>query len=186
MGHLIDDDLAIELYIWLGESEKLPGHEGISTGRPFSSALPSDQIKAVRTYFAEYHLEYFRQRQYPRFPSRLHAASLFATRIDAEIFRDRHPQSVSGKNLVRARSQGNYLCSFHDASWLDYLHLPHSLSLAEFDTIAAHYWQGQLVEDIAPNYAEQRWREPPVIEALFRGSLVTIAQSHGFPDQRSP
>ncbi|HMW17812.1 MAG TPA: hypothetical protein PK981_03905 [Accumulibacter sp.] len=177
MGHLIDDDQTIELYIWLGTNERLSGDGGIPAAKPLSSALSADKVKAVRNYFAEYHLEYFRQRQYSHFPSRLHACSLFATRTDAEMFGDRHPPSIDGKNLVQTRSQGPYLCSFHDASWLDYLHLPHSLSLAELDTIAAYYWQGVLVEQVAPRYAEQPWREPPVIEALFRGSLVKVGES---------
>jgi hypothetical protein len=74
---------------------------------------------------------------------------LFATRVDAETFRAKHPARVFGKTLTSARSKGAYICSFHDSSWLDYLRLPHNLSLSTLDTIANHYWKGALVEERA-------------------------------------
>jgi hypothetical protein len=76
--------------------------------------------------------------------------------------------------LVRARSKGRYVCSFHDASWLDYLRLPHSLSLSTLDEIANHYWKGALVEEVGLTFLNERWREPPVIEALFQGTLEPL------------
>lgn len=72
----------------------------------------------MQNYFAEYHLEYYRQRRYNHFPSRLHALLLFATRTDAMTFRSKHPQRVFAKSLVCAKTKGAYICSFHDASWL--------------------------------------------------------------------
>lgn len=76
-----------------------------------------------------------------------------------------------------ARSKGAYLCSFHDSSWLDYLRLPHNLSLSTLDTIANHYWKGALVEEAGLTFMNERWREPPVIEALFQGTLEAVAAS---------
>jgi hypothetical protein len=108
---------------------------------------------------------------------RLHALLLFATRVDAETFRSKHPARVFGKHLTRARSKGAYICSFHDASWLDYLRLPHSLSLATLDEVANHYWKGTLVEEAGLTFMNERWRDPPVIEALFQGSLEPVPRS---------
>jgi hypothetical protein len=170
MGHLISDSAPLELYAWLDPAADLPGWD-ILTGNPFGSALPEDQFSTVQNYFAEYHLEYYRQRLYKDFPSRLHALLLFATRVDAENFRAKHAARVFGQTLVRARSAGPYVVSFHDSSWLDYLRLPHSLSLATLDEISRHYWQGALVEDAGLSFMNERWREPPVIEALFQGTL---------------
>jgi len=170
MDHLLKDSTTLELYAWLDDDAELPGWD-ILVGNPFGRSLPEDQFTTVQNYFAEYHLEYFRQRLYRQFPSRLHALLLFATRIDAETFRHKHPARVFGKALVRARSRGAYLCSFHDASWLDYLRLPHSLSLSALDEIANHYWRGALVEEVGLTFLNERWREPPVIEALFQGTL---------------
>ncbi|SBT06170.1 conserved hypothetical protein [Candidatus Accumulibacter aalborgensis] len=173
MGHVLKDSAPLELYAWLDEDAELPGWD-ILVGNPFGSSLPKDQFTTVQNYFAEYHLEYFRQRLYQHFPSRLHALLLFATRIDAETFQARHPARVFGKALVRARSTGAYLCSFHDSSWLDYLRLPHNLSLATLDTVASYYWRGALVEETGLTYMNERWREPAVIEALFQGRLEPV------------
>ena len=109
------------------------------------------------------------------FPSRLHALLLFATKVDAENFRTKHPSRVFGKYLVRARSKGTYTVSFHDSSWLDYLRLPHSLSLSSLDEVSNYYWKGTLVEEIGLRFMDEPWWEPPVIEALFQGKLEPVS-----------
>ena len=170
MGHLIKDSAPLELFAWLDPEAELPGWD-VLTGNPFGSLLPEDQFTTVRNYFAEYHLEYYRQRLYGNFPSRLHALLLFATRTDAENFRHKHPDRVFGKFLVCAHSQGPYTVSFHDSSWLDYLRLPHSLSLAALDEVADYYWSGKTVEEFGLTFMNEPWQEPPVIEALYQGAL---------------
>ncbi|WP_295510192.1 hypothetical protein [Accumulibacter sp.] len=181
MDHLLKDSATLELYAWLDADAELPGWD-ILVDNPFADSLPEDRIATVQNYFAEYHLEYFRQRLYQHFPSRLHAVVLFATRVDAETFRAKHPARVFGRALTRARSTGAYVCSFHDSSWLDYLRLPHSLSLSTLDEIANHYWKGALVEEVGLTFMNERWREAPVIEALFQGTLeaVTTPQQSGW------
>lgn len=183
MDNLIKDTATLELSAWLEPGADMPGWD-ILKGSPFGAALaspeggaplPGGQLTAVQNYFAEYHLEYFRQRRFNHFPSRLHALLLFATRTDAMTFRGKHPQLVFGKSLINTRTRGPYLCSFHDASWLDYLRLPHSLSLAALDEVAEHYWAGRTVEEVGLSFMGQPWREPPVIEALFQGELEPLA-----------
>lgn len=182
MDNLIKDSATLELYCWLGPEDDLPGWD-ILHGSPFGATLaspeggapaPEDQLLSVQNYFAEYHLEFFRQRRFNHFPSRLHALLQLATRTDAETFRNKHPQRVFGKNLSCARSQGAYICSFHDASWLDYLRLPHSLSLETLEEVAEHYWSGRTVEEVGLSFMDQTWLEPPVIEALFQGRLEPV------------
>ena len=171
MNHLIKDNSPLELFAWLEPKADLPSCD-IFSGNPFNTPLPDDQFTTAQNYFAEYHLEYYRQRLYNGFPSRLHSTLLFATRIDAENFGTKHQARVAGKVLTSVRSSGNYVVSFHDSSWLDYLRLPHSLSLSTLDEISGHYWKGALVEEIGLTYMSERWWEPPVIEALFQGTLV--------------
>ena len=170
MDHLIKDSATLELYAWLDPEAELPGWD-VLTGNPFGTSLPEDQFTTVQNYFAEYHLEYYRQRLYNAFPSRLHALLQFATRTDAMTFRHKHPSRVFGKNLSCSRTKGAYICSFHDASWLDYLRLPHSLSLSTLDEVADYYWSGKTVEEVGLTFMDQPWREPPVIEALYQGVL---------------
>lgn len=186
MGNLIKDTATLELCAWLNPGSELPGWD-ILKGGPFgavlgshegSHPLPLNQFAAVQNYFAEYHLEYFRQRRFNHFPSRLHALILFATRIDAFTFRSKHPEMAFGKHLVGATTKGPYICSFHDSSWLDYLRLPHSLSLEALDQVADHYWAGRTVEEIGLTFMNEPWREPPVIEALFQG---TLESDWGYP-----
>ena len=175
MNHLIKDTAKLELYAWLDPASDLPGWD-VLTGNPFGTTMPEDQFTTVQNYFAEYHLEYHRQRHFNNFPSRLHALLLFATRVDAENFRAKHPSRVYGKHLTRARSTGAYVVSFHDSSWLDYLRLPHSLSLSALDEISNYYWKGALVEEAGLNFMNEPWWEPPVIEALFQGTLEPVHQ----------
>jgi len=182
MDNLIKDTATLELFCWLEPGADLPGWD-ILKGSPFGATLatpeggeptPADQLLSVQNYFAEYHLEYFRQRRYNHFPSRLHALLLFATRTDAETFYKKHTDRVFGKQLVCAKTRGEYTCSFHDASWLDYLRLPHSLGLEALDEIANYYWSGTLVEEVGLSFLDHPWREPPVIEALYQGTLEPI------------
>lgn len=183
MDNLIKDNATLELFCWLDAGSEIPGWD-ILKGSPFGATLaapeggeptPGDQLITVQNYFAEYHLEYFRQRRFNHFPSRLHALLLFATRTDANTFRQKHPQRVFGKYLAGASTKGAYLCSFHDASWLDYLRLPHSLPLSTLDEVAEYYWSGKTVEEIGLTFMNEPWKEPPVIEALFQGVLEPIA-----------
>ena len=170
MNHLIRDSAPLELFAWLGPGEELPGWDIFKTN-PFGKTLPDDEFCVEQNYFAEYHLEYYRQRMFKQFPSRLHAQLLFATRIDAENFSAKQPVRTAGRMLVCARSTGDYVVSFHDSSWLDYLRLPHSLSHAMLDEVSAHYWDGDLVEESVVHFRDERWWEPPVIEALYQGAL---------------
>ena len=173
MSHLLHESTTLELFAWIDPEAELAGWD-IFNDNPFGTSLPEDQFTTVQNYFAEYHLEYYRQRIFNDFPSRLHALLLFATRVDAENFRAKHPARVFGKTLACARSVGPYVVSFHDSSWLDYLRLPHSLSLSTLDEISNHYWRGALVEEIGLSFMGERWSEPPVIEALFQGKLEAI------------
>jgi len=94
---------------------------------------------------------------------------------------------VFGKNLVCARTKAAYICSFHDASWLDYLRLPHSLSLSALDEVAEYYWSGKTVEEVGLTFMNEPWPEPPVIEALYQGALEPVtshAQSGWLPGFR--
>lgn len=175
MDHLIKDNVPLELYAWLEPEAPLPGWD-ILKANPFSQPLPGDEFSSAQNYFAEYHLEYYRQRLFNEFPSRLHAQLLFATRIDAQNFQAKHPARTAGKVLVVAHNQGDYVVSFHDSSWLDYLRLPHSLSLEMLDKISNHYWDGDLVEESVVHFRNERWWEPPVIEALFQGTLEAVSR----------
>lgn len=174
MKNLLRGQAPVELFAWVDSDSGLNECD-FQSGSPFGSSLaapgsvPSPWL--VHNYFAEYHLEFFRQRSFNAYPSRLHALFLFATRTDAETFKEKYPTQAFGKRLVRAISQGSYTCSFHDASWIEYLRLPHSLSLDTMNIISDAYWSGTIVEDAGLTFMDEPWHEAPVIEALFLGQL---------------
>lgn len=174
MKNLLRGQAPVELYAWVNTDSGVSECD-FQSGSPFGSSLaapgsvPSPWL--VHNYFAEYHLEFFRQRSFNAYPSRLHALFLFATRTDAETFKEKYPAQAFGKRLVRAVSQGPYTCSFHDASWIEYLRLPHSLSLDTMNIISDAYWSGTIVEDAGLTFMDEPWQEAPVIEALFLGQL---------------
>jgi hypothetical protein len=128
-------------------------------------------LLSVQNYFAEYHLEYFRQRRYNHFPAAcMPAAIRHAHRCDDL------PQQASAARLRQEpglRPQGAYICSFHDASWLDYLRLPHSLSLAALDEVADTTGRAD-GRGNRPDLHERALAEPPVIEALYQGALEPV------------
>ena len=172
MAHLILGSTPLELYTWTdfdGDSKAL-GWD-VLTDNPFAITLPGDQFSAPQNYFAEYHLEYHRQRFFTHFPSRLHSLLLFATCTDARNFADKYPERVAGKTLIRAQSSGDYVVSFHDASYLDYLRLPHDLGLDLLDEVSRYYWSGTISEESELQFMGEFWWEIPIIEAVFQGRL---------------
>ena len=50
----------------------------------------------------------------------------------------------------------------------------HSLSLSALDEVADHYWSGRTVEEIGLTFMNEPWQEPPVIEALYQGTLEPV------------
>ena len=74
----------LEFYAWVEGDTSLPGWS-------FEGGGPHGEARAptpAQDYFVEYHLEFFRQQGFSRYPSRLHSHLLFATRSDAEAFRE--------------------------------------------------------------------------------------------------
>jgi hypothetical protein len=40
--------------------------------------------------------------------------------------------------------------------------------------VAEHYWSGRTVEEIGLTFMNEPWPEPPVIEALYQGTLEPV------------
>ncbi len=162
MNNFFETDICLELYAWIDS------HEITSNALNLSD---KNKLAAPQQYFAEYHLEFCRQRQFRDFPSRLHSSFFFATRTDAEIFADFHPEKVATKNLAKVLSKDSYKVSFHDHAFLEYLNLPHSLDLKGLNEIAQLYWAGKLAKDTELIFLDEIWDAPPIIEAIFQGKI---------------
>lgn len=184
---LYHSEAPLELYCWCAPGQSETGwnvwHENPFNGnleafskeaqKPFNRQMPSTRqlFLNAQNYFVEYHLEFFRQRRFPTFPSRLNARLLFLSRVDAFLFYQKHQDFLKGKILCSFKTQGLFTLSLHDSAWLDYLHLPQSFSLEDLDNIASHYWSGKTVLEISPVAGDEVFQTPPIIEALVMGNL---------------
>lgn len=144
-----------------------------STELALKKQLPTvavDPTLAVQNYFAEYHLEFFRQRRFKQFPSRLQSKLLFISRIDALAFYRKNIQFLNYKVLGCVQTTSEYTLSYHDAAWLEVLRRSNNLSLPELDNIAENYWSGKTVQSVGGIETESGvWNESPIIEVLLQG-----------------
>ena len=163
----------LEFYAWAEADGALPGWSFEGGGPHGESSAPTP----AQDYFVEYHLEFFRQQGFNRYPSRLHSHLLFATRADAEAFAEKHPERTYGRRLIKLRASGPCSCSFHDGAWLDYLRQPHTFDLEALSKVAKDYWSGRTVEEAGLPFLGQPWREVPVIEALVLGEVAPVPVS---------
>ena len=144
-----------------------------STALATKKQLPTiaiDPNVAVQNYFAEYHLEFFRQRRFKEFPSRLQSKLLFISRVDALAFYRKNVQFLSYKVLGCVQTTSEYTLSYHDAAWLEVLRRANNLSLPELDNIAENYWSGKTVQSVGGIETESGfWNESQIIEVLLQG-----------------
>jgi hypothetical protein len=42
------------------------------------------------------------------------------------------------------------------------------------DEVAEHYWSGRTVEEVGLMFMNEPWQDPPVIEALYQGTLEPV------------
>jgi hypothetical protein len=40
--------------------------------------------------------------------------------------------------------------------------------------VAEHYWSGRTIEEVGLMFMNEPWKEPPVIEALYQGTLEAV------------
>ncbi len=150
-----------------------PPKSSTNTDLVLKKNLPTiaiDPNVAVQNYFAEYHLEFFRQRRFKDLPSRLQSKLLFISRIDALAFYRKNIQFLNYKILACVQTTGEFKLSYHDAAWLEYLRLSNNLSLPELDNIAENYWSGKTVQEVGGIETENGcWTEAPIIEVLLQG-----------------
>jgi hypothetical protein len=156
MDNLIKDSTTLELFCWLEPGSELPGWD-ILKGGPFGATLASPEGRRTDTRRpADFGAELLcgispgilPPAPLQRVSQPTACAIAVCDKNRCHDFRTKHPQRIFGKNLTCAKTSGTYTCSFHDASWLDYLRLPHSLSLSALDEVAEFYWSGKTVEEV--------------------------------------
>ena len=126
----------------------------------------------VRNYRVEWNLELVRFQEFKELPCRLHALFLFDTKVDAERYKEIHSDHVKGRILKRGRPVGQYRFSIHDAAWIDFMRLPHSMDDGEsIWSVGRAYWRGVQAETVELTSMGKPWHVRSCREVLFYGTL---------------
>lgn len=128
-------------------------------------------LGVVNNYRIEYILEVTRFNSFLAYPSRFFALFVLDNVADALKYRQLHPDHVRGRVLKRGVTVGDHRYSLHDATWIDFLRLPHSLDQGTFDQISDAYWRGNRAQNVRLSSMGREWRQDSVTEVLFYGTL---------------
>jgi hypothetical protein len=109
----------------------------------FSGYISPFQTNILRSYSAEYHLEMFRKKNHPQYPSRLIATFLFENEEDALQYKETHSFHVGNRKLKIGKTVGPYTYSKHDLAWIDFLQSPIPIEKEIRNKMIAEYWIGK-------------------------------------------
>ncbi|MFN3402835.1 MAG: hypothetical protein ACK40G_01995 [Cytophagaceae bacterium] len=142
----------------------------------FSGYISTFQSNLLRGYQAEYNLEIVRKEHFPEYPSRLVATFLFENIEEAEKYRLTHGFHVNDRQLKRGKTNGEYIYSKHDLSWIDFLRSPLVINENVRKEIICSYWQGIPVSDFKLPLIDKTLSavSDSVYEVLFIGRLDFI------------
>lgn len=129
------------------------------------------QNNLLNFYITEYDLELSRRHTFKQYPSRLQAIFLIDTKKEALEYARTHPEHVGKRILKRVKTNGNYIYSKHDSSWVDFFRMG---GMKDKDTIhncTTCYWNGTLVKNCELQHFGEAWTQEPIVEILFLGRI---------------
>jgi hypothetical protein len=189
MVGLIKGSVAKNFYVWVNPNDFVANNNSkenqsffsVPSGNENLMFIPNSnfkggfvspfQVNLLGNYLAEYNLELHRNSYFSTYPSRLNAIFLFDNKKDAAKYRERNLDHVGNRVLKVAKSVGNYTCSKHDSSWIDFLRLPGWKDKETIFHTCNAYWEGKLVNDCGLEHFGKRWTEDPIWEILFNGTI---------------
>jgi hypothetical protein len=184
-----------EFYVWVDPEDFSVKHNVGLIGWIGTAQIPSDlkaedlmfifnadhkqgfmsrfHLGVMRNYSIEYELERFRSAYYPDYPSRLHAVYLWPDKKEAERYATNHKDHLRGRILKRGLTEGPYKYSIHDAAWIDFLRLGHSLEPETISACAHAYWTGARADQEGQQFSSpgKPWTPISAMEALLYGGL---------------
>lgn len=137
----------------------------------YQDAISPFQNGMLVNYIADYNLEIHRVDRYSHYPSRLKAVFLLNSLEDAKKYKTFHPNHVNDRVLKRCVTKGEFLFSLHDAAWVDFLRLPHSLDDETIFNITSSYWEGNKAQSGMATSFGKAWEPNSIQEVLFVGQL---------------
>ena len=184
-----------EFFVWLNPQDQSVQHNVGLIGWIGTAGIPSGDLQAedlmfvhnpnhkqgfisrfhsgvLRNYAIEFDLERYRCAHFPDHPSRLHAVYFLPDRAEAEKYAASHEDHVRGRILKRGLTSGPYKYSTHDAAWIDFLRVGHSIDAETFSLSANAYWSGLRADQQGPFSSMGRpWTPVSVTEVLLYGSV---------------
>lgn len=179
-----------DFWVWVDFSQRMIEHQikftgcFISSGQErngsnlmflpnpdFTGTISPYNIGILSYYTPEYNLEIHREHDYPQYPSRLNAIYLLNSFEEAQKYKETHPEHVGNRHLRKVRTNGEYIYSIHDATWIDFLREPHSVNNDTINYVAYSYWMGEKVEQHTLNSFGRPWIRDSVMEVLFLGRI---------------
>ncbi len=137
----------------------------------FKTFISAFQSNLVRNYTAEYNLEIARRRTHHTYPSRLQSIFLLDSEEEAKKYANRYRDHVGNRMLKKVRTNGAYLYSLHDSSWVDFLRLRLSFEEETLAYVARCYWTGECVADHELIAMGKSWSEEAIFEVLYLGQV---------------
>lgn len=194
MPNLTQGSKPREFWVWVNPEHKLAKHNlgliGSFWGGPLEPGkdnpqslmfLPNSQfignvispfhLGVINDYRIEYHLEFIRYQNFASCPSRFFSLFLLDNVFDAHRYYELHLHHVGDRVLKRGVTTDDFKYSVHDATFIDFLRLPHGLDQTTMNTVADAYWRGASSEDCALSSMGEDWRQLPCREVLFYGRL---------------
>ena len=137
----------------------------------FEGAISPFQNGMLLNYIADYNLEIHRADRYAQYPSRLNALFLLGSREDAENYRQAHPEHTRGRILKKCVTNSSYLYSTHDAAWVDFMRIGHSMDDETIRLVTSSYWSGERAQEGMAESMGKPWIPKSVQEVLFLGRV---------------
>ena len=194
--NLIVSDEQRDFFVWVDPQTFLVQANVTATGQFTSAELidPEETLPFIRndrfgglltpflqnvshSYGVEVNLEMTRRREFSRYTSSLVAVFLFDKETTARKYADLHPEHVRSRALQKVKAVGGYTYSVHDASWIDYLRIPHFWRPERVEAVSRDYWSGRPVSDYTLTSFGKPWNAEPLAELLYAGTVEFYDQS---------
>lgn len=197
MTNLFQDKEEKDFWVWVNPENFMVRHQITITGQFFSGGLvdrgktnlmfiPNPefsgditpfQMNMMNEYMADYNLEINREHFFSNYPSRLNAIFLLSSKEEAQKYRDRYMGHVGNRKLKRVKSDGDYIYSTHDSSWVDFMRQGHSMDNDTVSNVTQSYWKGIKVEDCGLQSMGQPWTQSSIKEVLYIGRIIFYDKS---------
>lgn len=191
MNNIITDLNVREFFVWIDLNNFLSKHNYTFCGHfssfesnednlmflpnpNFSSFISPFQFGLLRAYKAEYDLETARISKFQDYNSRLSSIFLFETESDANEYSKEYNFHVGNRELKKVKTNGSYIFSRHDLTWIDFMRAAHSMSEDTINQVTEAYWTGKFTQESELKSLGQIWNKKSISEILYKGRVDFI------------